>query len=162
MTPEERSRETQILLMHMIDYWYEVDLKGGLGVSERYTEDGIFEGGNEPLVGRAAIEAFYSWRMGRGERTSRHVITNFRAEFHDDRTATTYCVMSLYAADGPPVLPSTPPIMITDLIDECVKGDDGEWRYKRRTFVPLFQGGAAPTVPPAHLAKTHNTKQPQS
>ena len=162
MTPEDRSRETQILLMHMVDYWYEVDLKGGLGVSERYVEDGIFEGGNEPLVGREAIEAFYRWRIGRGERTSRHVVTNFRAEFHDERTATTYCVMMLYAADGAPVLPSTPPIIITDLIDESVKCDDGEWRYKRRTFVPLFQGGAAATVPPADLAKTYNSKPAQA
>ena len=158
MTPEDRCLQTQILHMNMVDYWYEVDLKGGLGVSERYVEDGIFEGGNEPLVGRAAIEAFYSWRIGRGQRTSRHVITNFRAEFHDDRSATTHCVMMLYAADGAPILPSTPPIIITDLIDECVRCDDGEWRYKRRTFVPLFQGEIAATVPPPHLAETHNVK----
>jgi hypothetical protein len=151
VTPEERARETQILLMHMNDYWYEVDMNGGLGVSARYTENGIFEGGGDPLVGREAIEAFYAWRVGRGVRTSRHVITNFRAEFHDDRTATTYCVMMLYAADGPPILPSTPPIIITDLIDQCVKEDDGEWRYKKRSFVALFQGGAPATVPPAHL-----------
>jgi hypothetical protein len=157
VTPEDRSRETQILHMNMIDYWYEVDLKGGLGVAERfYTQDGIFEGGNEPLVGHAAIEAFYAWRVGRGQRTSRHVIANFRAEFHDARNATTHCVMMLYAADGAPVLPSTPPIIITDLIDECVKGEDGAWRYRRRSFVPLFQGGAPATVPPAHLAQTHN------
>ena len=158
MTPEDRSLQTQILHMNMVDYWYEVDLRGGLGVSERYVEDGIFEGGNEPLVGRAAIEAFYSWRIGRGQRTSRHVITNFRAEFHDERNAVTHCVMMLYAADGAPILPSTPPIIITDLIDECVKCDDGEWRYKRRTFVPLFQGEIAATVPPPHLAETHNVK----
>ena len=159
MTPEDRSRETQILHMNMVDYWYEVDLKGGLGVAARfYTEDGIFEGGNDPLVGHAAIEAFYAWRIGRGQRTSRHVITNFRADFHDAQSATTICVMQLFAADGAPILPSTPPIMITDLIDECVKGEDGQWRYKRRTFVPLFQGQIAPTVPPAHLAETHNKK----
>lgn len=159
MTPEERSRETQILLMHMNDYWYEVDMNGGLGVSERYTEDGVFEGGGDPLVGREAIEGFYRWRIGRGVRTSRHVITNFRAEFHDDRTATTYCVMMLYAADGAPILPSNPPIIITDLIDQCVKGDDGEWRYKKRSFVALFQGGAPATVPPAHLTTSKSAEQ---
>ena len=151
MTPEERARETSILQILMHDYWYEVDMNGGIGVSECYTEDGVFEGGGDPLVGHAAIEGFYSWRAGRGVRTSRHVITNFRAEFHDDRHATTYCVMLLFAADGAPILPSTPPIMITDLIDQCVKGDDGAWRYKKRSFVALFQGGAPATVPPAHL-----------
>ena len=156
MTPQQRSAETQLLLMHMNDYWYEVDMKGGAGVSARFVEDGIFEGGGQPLVGRAAIEAFYGWRQARGTRTSRHVITNFRAEFSDARHATTSCVMMLYAADGAPVLPSTPPIMITDLIDQCVKCDDGEWRYLRRTFVPLFQGEIAATIPPPHLAENFN------
>ncbi len=139
MTPEQRCRETQLLLMHMVDYWYEVDLHGGLGVSARFVEDGIFEGGGKPLVGREAIEAFYQWRIDRGERTSRHVITNFRADFHDDRNATTYCVMMLYAADGPPILPSTPPIIITDLVDQCVK--------LRRRRMALQKAHLRPAVP---------------
>lgn len=159
MTPEQRAAETQILLIRMIEYWHEVDTRGGLEAAAYYTEDGIFEGGGKPLVGRAAIDGFYRWRLDRGERTSRHVITNFRAEFRDDRHATTNCVMMLYAADGPPILPSTPPIIITDLIDQCVKGDDGEWRYARRTFVALFQGETPATVPPTQLAETHNIRQ---
>lgn len=159
MTPERRSIETHVLYLNMIDYWYEVDLKGGAGVSEMYVEDGIFNGGGKPLVGRAAIEQFYTWRTNRGDRTSRHVITNFRADFTDDTHATTYCVMMLYAADGKPVLPSAPPIIITDLIDRCVKCDDGKWRYIERTFVPLFMGGAAPTVPPDSIAEKFNAEQ---
>ena len=43
--------------------------------------------------------------------------------------------------------------MITDLIDRCVKCDDGKWRYVERNFVPLFMGGAAPTVPPESIAE---------
>ncbi len=75
-------------------------------------EDGIFHGGpGKPLVGRAAIEQFYTWRQDRGARTSRHVITNFRAEFSDATHATTHCVMMLYAADGKPLLPTAPPIV---------------------------------------------------
>jgi len=158
LTPERRALETQVLYMNMIDYWYEVDLKGGAGVSKMYVEDGIFHGGpGKPLVGRAAIEQFYTWRKDRGARTSRHVITNFRADFTDETHATTYSVMLLYAADGVPVLPSAPPIMITDLIDRCVKGDDGKWRYIERSFVPLFMGGAAPTVPPQSIADKFNS-----
>lgn len=117
MTPEQRATATQLLYMNMIDYWYEVDLKGGAGVSQMYVENGIFNGGGKPLIGRAAIEQFYTWRQDRGARTSRHVITNFRADFTDDSHATTYCVMMLYAADGEPIHPTTAPIMITDLID---------------------------------------------
>jgi len=153
MTPERRAIETQVLYQNMIDYWYEVDMKGGAGVSQMYVEDGIFHGGpGKPLVGRAAIEQFYSWRKDRGERLSRHVITNFRAEFSDATHATTCCVMMLYAADGRPVLPSAPPIIITDLIDRCVKCEDGQWRYIERNFIPLFMGGAAPTVAPESIA----------
>jgi hypothetical protein len=65
--------------------------------------------------------------------------------------------MLLYAADGAPILPSAPPIMITDLIDRCVKCDDGKWRYVERNFVPLFMGGAPPTVPPESIAESFNS-----
>lgn len=152
MTPEQRATATQVLYMNMVDYWYEVDMKGGAGVSEMYVEDGIFHaGGGKPLVGRAAIEQFYGWRQDRGARTSRHVITNFRAEFKDERHATTQCIMMLYAADGVPILPTAPPIATCDLIDHCIKCDDGKWRYIERIFVPLFLGGVAPTVPPESI-----------
>jgi len=158
LTPERRAIETQVLYMNMVDYWYEVDLKSGAGVSEMYVEDGIFHAGpGKALVGRAAIEQFYTWRKDRGARTVVHSVSNFRA-FPDDEThATTYSVMLLYAADGTPILPSAPPIMITDLIDRCVKGDDGKWRYIERSFVPLFMGGAAPTVPPQSIAEKFNS-----
>ncbi len=152
MTPEQRAAETQILHMNMIDYWYEVDVKGGAGVSGMYVEDGVFYAGPKPLIGRAAIERFYSWRQDRGVRTSRHVVTNFRAEFSDETHAKTHCIMMLYAADGEPVLPSAPPIFIGDIVDECIKCEDSQWRYIQRNFVPLFMGGAAPTVPPAGIS----------
>ncbi len=51
------------------------------------------------------------------------------------------------------------PIIITDLIDRCVKCDDGKWRYIERTFVPLFMGGVAPTVPPESIAENFNSDQ---
>lgn len=156
MTPQQRAVETQVLYMNMVDYWYQVDVKGGAGVSEMFVEDGIFHGGGKPLVGRPAIEQFYTWRQGRGERVSRHVVTNFRAEFSDERHARTQCVMLLYAADGRPVLPSEAPIFVGDIVDDCVKGDDGQWRLVERNFVPLFMGGQAPTSPPDSIAETFN------
>ncbi len=156
MTPEQRALESQILYMNLVDYWYEVDIKGGAGVSAMYTEDCIFDGGGKPLVGREAIEQFYAWRRARGERTSRHVVVNFRAVFDDPTHATTHCVMMLHAADGPPVHPSMPAIMTTDLIDRCVKGEDGVWRCAERRFVALFMGGNAPTVPPETIADSYN------
>jgi SnoaL-like domain len=160
--PETRALETQVLYMNMVDYWYQVDLHGGEGVSQMFIEEGIFHAGpGKPLVGRAAIQQFYSWRKDRGERTARHVVTNFRAQFDDDTHATTYGVMQLLAADGRPVLPSAPPIMVADMIDRCVKCDDGRWRYAERNFVPLFMGGVAPTVAPESIADRFNAGKQQ-
>ena len=54
MTPEQRALETQVLQQNAINYWYEVDLKGGTGVSEMFVADGVFHAGpGQPLVGRA-------------------------------------------------------------------------------------------------------------
>jgi hypothetical protein len=159
LTPEQRALETQILYANLVDYWFEVDMHGGGGVSRMYTEDAVFHGGpGKPLVGREAIEQFYGWRRDRGSRTSRHVVTNFRAEFADDSHATSYCLMLLHAADGTPVHPTAPPIAITDMIDSHVKGDDGVWRCSERKFVLLFAGGVEPTVPPETIAEQHNLK----
>lgn len=154
MTDEQRVLETLVLQQNAIDYWHKVDMTGGSGVSEMFMEDGVFHAGpGEPLVGRAAIERFYGWRQDRGARTSRHLITNFRAEFEDDAHAVTYCVMLLLAADGAPVHLSQPPIFIGDQIDHCVKCGDGRWRYAKRDFTALFMGGEAPTVPPESVGQ---------
>ena len=154
MTPAERLHETAMLRQNAIDYWHRVDHEGGSGVSEMFVDDGVFHAGpGDPLVGREAIEAFYAWRRERGERTSRHVIANFHAEFASDRAARTTCVMLLYAADGSPPHNGTGPAMVADMIDDCVRGDDGVWRYARRDFVPLFMSGAELTVAPETLAR---------
>ncbi len=89
---------------------------------------------------------------------SRHVVTNFRADFADARHATTYHVMMLFAADGQPILPAAPPIFLGDGIDRCVKCEDGVWRYAERNFTALFMGGVAPTIPPESIAQAHDAK----
>lgn len=159
MTPEQRALETLVLQQNAVDYWHVVDTTGGAGVSEMFIEDGVFNAGpDRRLAGRAAIEAFYSWRQDRGARTSRHLIVNFRADFEDDTHATTNCVMLLLADDGEPILESKPPIFVGDQIDRCVKGADGVWRYAERDFRALFMGGTPPTVPPAEIAERHSAE----
>jgi hypothetical protein len=160
MTPEQRALASQVLYQHVVDYWHQVDLTGGAGVSAMYVEDGTFHAGpGKALVGRAAIEQFYSWRQDRGARTSRHVVTNFRAEFSDANNANTYCIMQLFAADGKPILPAAAPILIADQVDRFRKDSDGLWRVVERNFIPLFMGGNAPTVPPESIAEKFNTDQ---
>jgi len=152
MTPAERLHEIALLRQNAIDYWYRVDHEGGAGVSEMFVEDGVFHAGpGDPLVGRAAIEAFYAWRRERGERTSRHVIANFHAAFAGDRSARTCCAMLLYGTDGRPPHQGTGAAMVADMVDDCIKGEDGVWRYARRDFVPLYLSDAELTVAPDAL-----------
>src|SRR5205823_3667623 len=100
------------------------------------------------MEGRAAIAQFYSWREGRGERTARHVVTNFRLEHAADDVWTLRCILLLYAAAGSAVLPSLPAILIADVISECIRMADGSYRFRRHILVPVFTGGEAPTVMP--------------
>lgn len=152
MTPAERLEHIAVLRQNAIDYWYRVDHEGGAGVSELFVPDGVFHAGpGEPLVGRAAIEAFYAWRRERGMRTSRHIVTNFHAVFNGDAIARTTCIMMLYGTDGAPPHRGTGAAMIADMIDDCVRGEDGVWRYARRDFAPLYMGEAPLTVAPDSL-----------
>jgi hypothetical protein len=55
--------------------------------------------------------------------------------------------MLLYAADGRPVLPSLPAIMIADVVSDCERDDDGKWRYVSHRLTPVFEGGVPATIP---------------
>ena len=152
MTPAERIHDIAVLRQNAIDYWHRVDREGGAGVSEMFVAEGTFHAGpGEPLVGREAIEAFYAWRRERGARTSRHIVTNFHVAFDGERKARTTCIMILYGTDGTPPHQGTGAAMVADMIDDCVKGEDGVWRYARRDFTPLYMGGAELTVAPEAL-----------
>jgi hypothetical protein len=145
--------DQELLIWHQLakletQYWYEVDTNWGLKAHEFYVKDGVFDMGfgSKPHLGSAAVGLFYVWRKARGARTARHVITNFQVRVKNEREATSLCIMSLYAADGKGILPSNPPIMIADVVNECVRETDGVWRLRSRTLIPVFTGGEAPTI----------------
>ena len=120
---------------------------GGLQAHTFYMPEGLFAIGDKEMSGAAAVQSFYSWRRGRGERIARHVVTNFALVATEEGKATLECIMCLYAADGVAVLPSLPPIMIADIESVCHYGSQG-WKYVSHRLVPLFMGGAEPTIPP--------------
>lgn len=146
MRSEERLRITRELEILLADYWHDVDTNWGRNAGQYYTEDGVFEA-EHSYRGRAKIEEFYRYRESRGARVAVHAITNFRAVPQTPTTAVSTWYMFLYAKDGAPILPSAPPIQIALMTDQCVKGDDGRWRYKHRKFEVLFKGGAPVTNP---------------
>ncbi|WP_420223581.1 nuclear transport factor 2 family protein [Pigmentiphaga litoralis] len=89
--------------------------------------------------GRAAIEAFYERRRDRGARVSLHVVQNFRIEPESDTRVRCQYILNLYAADGVPVLPSRPAIMLALVEEVVLKQADGTWRYASRRVFPQFR-----------------------
>jgi len=131
-----------------VDYWHDVDHNWGRTASTLYVEGGVFAIGDKTMSGREEIAAFYRWREGRGERTARHIVSNFRLGAREGNRARFECILALYAADGRPVLESRPAIMIADVVSECERGADRRWRFVSHLLRPVFMGGEPPTIPP--------------
>ena len=130
-------------------YWFDVDHNWGRRAREFYIEDAIFDLGiaeDTRYLGIAEIEQFYRWRESRGERTARHLITNYVAEITGGHSASAHYIMSLYAEDGHPVRPSKPAIMIADASIKMSLCADGVWRASERILKPIFMGGIKPTA----------------
>ncbi len=130
-----------------IDYWHEVDFNWGREAHTYYLDNGIFVIGEHRMEGREAVLRFYRWRKDRGERTARHVVTNFRLVGLTETSAALRCLLLLYAADGKPVLPSLPAILIADVTSEFALDADGRFRYRSHVLAPVFMGAERPTVP---------------
>lgn len=121
-----------------IDFWDEVDRNWGKNCHEYFTEDGSYTTSIKTRTGRDAIRAFYDSRENRGERVARHLINNHKITIHDRDHVSAVQILSLFAADGKPVLPSRPAIMMADIYDE-IERVNGRWLYKSRTIKSLFR-----------------------
>ncbi len=144
---DDHRRATQDLYALNAEYWHDVDTNWGRDVGKFYTEDAVFEGGAATYSGIEKIKEFYQWRVDRGPRVAVHAFTNFLVHMQSATEAQCTWYLHLYAADGEPMLPSEPPISIAYVVDTCVRGPDGTWRYKYRKFRPLFRGKVPPTNP---------------
>jgi hypothetical protein len=149
LTPDELFRIRETVKDRLIEYWWDVDRDGAGRALEFYTEDCVYLMCDHRMEGHAAVKAYYDYRDARGPRLVRHVLTNLRARVKAPDCATLDAVLSVYAADGVPVLPSTPPIMIADNSCELVRGADGVWRFRVHRITALFRGGVEVLVPPA-------------
>ena len=126
-----------------VDFWYEVDINGAGHAPDYYVDDAVFESSVREYRGRAEIEAFYRRRHAPGSRVSLHVINNFRIEPESDSRVRCQYILSLFAADGTPVLPSRPPVMLALVEEVVLKQSDGSWRYASRRVHPQFRDGTA-------------------
>ena len=123
------------------NYWWDVDLNGGRNAHEFYLPDALFAVGQNRFTGHDEIRAFYAWRARRGPTTSRHLINNLQVFATDDQQARLVAALSVFRANGrPPVQRATSPCLIADVIGECVRGEDGTWRFRSHTVRPVFLG----------------------
>ena len=148
LTPHESFRIRQEVKDRLIDYWWDVDRNGAKNALDFYTPDGLYLMCDHRMQGHAAIKAYYDYRDARGARLVRHVVSNLRAQVQSRDQALVDGTMCVYAADGVPVLPSTPPIMVADIEGDCVREAHGPWRFRRFQIVALFTGGIEVLVPP--------------
>lgn len=122
-----------------IDFWHEVDANGGREAAGYYIDDAVFATSVREYRGRQAIDDFYNRRVQRGPRVSLHVVQNFRIVPEDAARVRCEYIMSLFAADGAPVLPSRPAIMVAIAEEVVLRQPDGRWLYGSRRLKPLFR-----------------------
>jgi hypothetical protein len=126
-------------------YWREVDCNGGRQAHEFYTPDGLLAVGDNQFLGQQNIRAFYTWRRRRGLLTSRCLICNLQVVSSNESRASHTAILSLYKAnDRPPIRGTKPPNLIADIKADCVRGDDGVWRYQSHRVLPVFVGTDVP------------------
>jgi hypothetical protein len=134
-----------------VRYWHEVDVHGGANAHAFYTDDCVFAVGENEFRGRERIQQFYAWRGRRGMetvrslRTTRHLISNLWVESTGEREANAFGVISFHDGAGrAPVPESNPPVMVADLLNVCVLGEDGAWRFRSHRLRPVFMGAEVP------------------
>jgi hypothetical protein len=132
-------------------YWHEVDCNGGHRAHEYYLPDGVMVVGHNRFQGREKIREFYVWRERQATtaissvKTTRHLINNLLVESSDARRAKVLGIVSFYgAAVRPPAPQSKPPMLIADLIAECVSDEHNGWQFQSHTLQPVFMSHEAP------------------
>jgi hypothetical protein len=75
----------------------------------------------------------------------RHLINNLFVESSNERSAKVVGIVSYYGSSArPPAAQTRPPMLVADLINECVLGEDDRWRFKSHVMRPVFMGRDAP------------------
>jgi hypothetical protein len=132
-------------------YWHEVDCNGGSNAHEFYLPDGLMVVGHNRFEGRDKIREFYAWRQRQATtaissvKTTRHLINNLFVESSDEGQAKVLGIVSFYgAAVRAPAPQCKPPMLVADLLNECVLDGNIGWQFKSHTLQPVFMSHEAP------------------
>ena len=147
----EPDTETRLAIQALTaEHAYRLDHGQADTLHELYTGDGELLGlPPKDLIGKEAISA---WGIARAAlpRTSRHIETNHRLHWEDDRLHGTLYA-TVHRSDTADTT-DTAPFMVGDYEDEYALVD-GRWRIRRRTIRRGFRV-ATPTDHSAHAAAT--------
>jgi hypothetical protein len=168
------STHDDLLLWHAlhrleVTYWYDVDFNEGRTAHEFFTPDGVKMVGHNRFEGREEIRGFYEWRARHngtktvrplginGTNAVRHLITNLYVASTSECCATARGIVIFYGGvTYPSRRQSNPPMMVADMINECVLNEDNAWQFKSHTLLPVFMGDA---TPPSMQIDPHFLKQ---
>jgi hypothetical protein len=146
----------EVLLWHAlhrleVTYWHDVDFNEGRSAHELFTPDGVKVVGHNRFEGREEIREFYKWRARQsgakavrhlginGLKAERHLVINLHVASSGERRATVLGIISFYGGVTYPwKRQSNPPMLVADLINECVLSEDNAWRFKSHTLRPVF------------------------
>ena len=107
--------------------------------------------GHNRFQGHEKIKEFYAWRERQAVtaissvKTTRHLVNNLFVESSSESAARVLGIVSFYGAVvRPPAPQSKPPMLIADLLNDCVLDPDNGWQFKSHTLQPIFMSHEAP------------------
>ena len=144
-------------------YWREVDCNAGRDAHEFYRPDGVFRVGKNCFAGRDFIKVYYQWRESHCHATTtRHFVNNLIVESAGEGSARAVGLVTYHRKDAVAMGSEGPaPILIADLVSDCIRGDDGVWRYASHVLAPVFRSDHAPlsmSVTPQFLAAAQHRR----
>ncbi|RYY85812.1 MAG: hypothetical protein EOO24_36190, partial [Comamonadaceae bacterium] len=90
----------------LVAYWWDVDRNNARSAPDFYTADCVYLMCGHRMDGPDAVKGYYDFRDSRGARLVRHVLTNVMVQVQGRDAASLHGILTVYAADGVPVLPS--------------------------------------------------------
>jgi len=105
----------------VVRLWYDIDHNEGANAHAFFTRDAELRFDNATFRGSAEIKQVYADRAERGERVSRHLVTNVHITSARRGRVCTTSNLLLFGQDGVVPRPSTSPALIADVHDEFVR-----------------------------------------
>ena len=129
-----------------------VDQKRPKEVSSLFVPDGLFQPADQPIVGQAAIEAFYEARMSDERRRTRHVWSNLIVRPASEGRADFEAILTNYAFE-PTISTRDLQLRVINVWGVCVGERSRQWRFETH-FSERVYGAVLPlTAAPPPLNK---------